>query len=213
MGGLAVRALPIEYTGMTTTHLTSRLWMALAAILLATAAIMPARGQTADDRAIAVIRAPETGELMGYVWFTQSGEELQIQGKIKGLQPNSTHGFHVHQFGDTSAEDGTSAGGHYNPGNDPHGAPDDPQAQHHAGDLGNIQANAQGIAEFTKTVDFVSLRGDRGILGRAIVVHGGADDFTSQPSGDAGPRIGLGTIGLAGESWAIGPEDVDLSER
>lgn len=187
--------------------------MALAAILLATAAIMPAQGQTADDRAIAVVRAPHTGELMGYVWFTQKGDQLEIQGKLKGLQANSTHGFHVHQFGDISAEDGTSAGGHYNPGDDPHGSPDNHQAGHHAGDLGNIQANAEGIAEFSKTVDFISLRGDRSIVGRAIVVHSGRDDLKSQPSGDAGARIGLGTIGLAGDSWAVAPDDVDLSKR
>lgn len=138
---------------MTRKNLLSKLWLPVAAVLVILAVILPAQGQTVDERAIAVLRAPDTGELMGYVWFTQKGDQLEVVGKIRGLNANQKHGFHIHQFGDTSADDGTSAGGHYNPGNDPHGAPTDPGSKHHAGDLGNITADANGMASFKNTVE------------------------------------------------------------
>jgi Cu-Zn family superoxide dismutase len=111
---------------------------------------------------------------------------------VRGLTEGK-HGFHIHQFGDVRSADGKSAGGHFNPDGHDHGGPD--SDKHHAGDLGNITANAEGLAEVNikaKELKVIS------ILGRSIVVHGGVDDLKSQPSGAAGPRVGVGVIGIAG---------------
>ena len=105
------------------------------------------------------------------------------------------HGFHIHEYGDCSAVDATSAGGHFNPQNKPHGAPD--SAERHVGDLGNIEANQACLA----VTDFVdprlSLEGPQAIIGRSVIVHAKADDLKSQPTGAAGARLACGVIGYA----------------
>ena len=92
----------------------------------------------------------------------------------------------------TCADDGTSAGGHYNPDGHDHGGLD--SKDRHAGDLGNIDANAQGVAKVNIQATGLDIHH---VLGRSVVVHADADDFKSQPSGNAGPRVALGVIGLA----------------
>ena len=98
-----------------------------------------------------------------------------------------------HRRGDCSAADGTSAGGHYNPDGNPHGRPDSPLR--HAGDPGNVTADAQGVvtAEFLDSV--ITLNGANSIIGRGVIVHEGPDDFTTQPTGAAGARQSCGVIG------------------
>lgn len=143
------------------------------------------------DHGVAVLYPTAGNDVRGVVILQQQGDDVQMAAKIIGLSPGE-HGFHIHQFGDLRASDGTSAGGHYDPAGNPHGGPDD--AKHHAGDFGNVTANQEGVAEFklTATNQKVHL-----LLGRAFVVHGGADDLESQPSGDAGPRVAVGVIGIA----------------
>ncbi len=119
-----------------------------------------------------------------------------MTGDVTGLAPGTKHGFHVHEFGDCSAPDGTSAGGHFAPEAHPHGAPD--PAAHHAGDLGNLEADAAGKATVNLLVPGLSLgSGARALLGRGVIVHAQADDLTTQPTGNAGGRIACGVIGVA----------------
>ncbi len=143
---------------------------------------------------IAVIQPTEGNHISGTVRFTPEGDKVHVVGDLEGLTPGA-HGFHIHEFGDATAKDGASAGGHYNPGGAPH-AGHDAKARH-AGDLGNIEAGADGKAHVDVSVDGFSIDGTNAIVGRSVVVHAKADDLTSQPAGNSGPRIGVGVIGLA----------------
>ena len=130
------------------------------------------------------------GELM----LVAEGDSLRISGTLRGLAPNTEHGFHIHETGDCSAPDASSAGPHFNPDNHPHGNPDAPP--HHAGDMLNLMSDADGIAPVNEHVSNVSL-GDgssHDVMGRALVLHQKQDDYVSQPAGDSGPRIACGVI-------------------
>ncbi|MBC2602464.1 superoxide dismutase family protein [Puniceicoccus vermicola] len=143
---------------------------------------------------VAVVTPTAGNDTSGTVYFAKSADGLKVWGTIKGLSPGN-HGFHVHQYGDITAADGTSAGGHFNPHHQPHAGPD---AKHrHVGDLGNITANKDGVAEFSFIDTKLSIQGANSILGRGLIVHQGADDLTSQPTGAAGPRVGMAVIGVA----------------
>lgn len=143
------------------------------------------------QEAVAVLSPTRGNDVEGTLILRQAGETLHVTGEVRGLEPGE-HGFHIHEFGDLRDPEGKSAGGHFNPEGVPHGSPDDPR--HHAGDLGNIMADEHGIAHVDKEAEGVELHF---VIGRALVVHGEADDFISQPSGDAGSRVALGVIGFA----------------
>lgn len=148
--------------------------------------------------AIAVIHPTEGNSTKGIIRFTTVDGGVKIVGDVEGLEPNSKHGFHIHQYGDCSAANGKSAGGHYNPESVKHAGPD--TMERHAGDLGNLQADANGKAHYEMTAKNITINGAKSpILGRGIIIHAKADDLTSQPTGAAGPRIGCGTIGIAKE--------------
>lgn len=146
------------------------------------------------QRAVCVLRSVGDSGVTGTLTFTAEGGKVKLQGTVSGLTPGK-HGFHVHEFGDVSnLADGTSAGGHYNPAGEKHGAPD---AEHrHVGDLGNIEAGDDGVANVDISDAMIALEGAHSIVGRSIVVHAGADKFTGA-SGDAGPRVAVGVIGIA----------------
>ena len=146
-------------------------------------------------KAIAVLHPTQGNKVSGTVTFSQSGDGVHVHGEITGLTPGK-HGFHIHEFGDCSAADLSSAGGHFNPTHKSHGAPD--AAERHTGDMGNIEADASGKA----TVDYVdhnmTLGNDeRSVIGHSVIVHAKADDLKSQPAGDAGARIACGVVGVA----------------
>jgi Cu-Zn family superoxide dismutase len=145
-------------------------------------------------KAIAVIHPTKGNKVQGTVTFTQEDDGLHIVGDITGLTPGK-HGFHVHENGDCSADDGSSAGGHFNPEDMQHGAED--ATQRHAGDFGNITADASGKAHIDKTDKVAKLSGTDSIIGHAIIIHAKADDLKSQPSGDAGAREACGVVGIA----------------
>jgi Cu-Zn family superoxide dismutase len=128
------------------------------------------------------------------VRFEQVAGGVRITAQIEGL-PVGNHGFHIHEFGDCSAPDGTSAGGHFNPAGAPHAGPT--AVERHAGDLGNITADAQGLATYDRVDHVVQLAGIRGVIGRSVIVHAAPDDLSSQPTGNAGPRLACGVIGVA----------------
>ena len=145
------------------------------------------------DKAICVLHPTEGNTASGTVTFTKTGDGIRVEAEMTGLSEGK-HGFHIHQLGDCSAPDGTSAGGHFDPENMPHGGPND--AERHVGDLGNIEAGADGNATLSLTDTLIAFHGERSIIGRAIIVHAGEDDLTSQPTGDAGARVACGVIGI-----------------
>lgn len=145
-------------------------------------------------QAVAILHPTQGNEVRGRVTFTQADSGIAIVADIEGLAPGQ-HGFHVHRFGDCTAPDGTSAGGHFNPDGMPHGAPTD--AERHVGDLGNVTADDSGMAHYERTDDVIALSGDHSIIGRGLIVHAGEDDLVSQPTGNAGPRVACGVIGIA----------------
>lgn len=146
------------------------------------------------NKAIAVLHPTNGNQVTGTVTFTKGTEGVRIVADLTGLKPGK-HGFHVHEFGDCSAPDATSAGGHFNPTKHEHGAPD--AAQRHAGDLGNIEADGSGKAHVDFTDKAMKLSGDEGIVGHAVIVHEKADDLKTQPTGDAGGRVACGVVGIA----------------
>jgi Cu-Zn family superoxide dismutase len=141
--------------------------------------------------AVAVLSPAAGQNVSGQVTFTEETEGVRVVADIKGLSPGK-HGFHIHEKGDCSAPDFSSAGGHFNPMMEKHGAPTDPE--HHMGDFGNIVANDEGEARFERVVNWLSFKGGNSFVGRAVVVHGKPDDLVSQPSGNAGPRVACGVI-------------------
>jgi Cu-Zn family superoxide dismutase len=130
-------------------------------------------------------------EARGTLTFTDEGGKVHVSGELTGLTPGD-HGIHIHETGDCSAPDAASAGEHFAPAGMPHGSPDAPQ--HHAGDLGNVTADASGRAQIDRDFDGLGLNGANSILGRAVIVHSGRDDLTSQPSGASGARVACGVI-------------------
>jgi superoxide dismutase, Cu-Zn family len=138
--------------------------------------------------------APTQGNsASGRIELIPTDGELTLTGSISGLEPNSEHGFHIHENGDCSAPDASSAGGHFNPTSKAHGNPDSPP--HHAGDMPNLVADAQGTAKVNaKLADVTAGGGPASLLGKAIVVHAKADDYKSQPAGNSGARIACGVI-------------------
>jgi Cu-Zn family superoxide dismutase len=146
-------------------------------------------------KAVAVLHPTGANKLGGTVTFTEVADGVQVQAAITGLTPGS-HGFHVHEFGDCSAADASSAGAHFNPTKQPHAGPD--ATARHVGDMGNIEADASGNAKLDYVDHHISLTNDeRSVLGRSVIVHEKADDLKSQPAGDAGARIACGVIGIA----------------
>ena len=146
-----------------------------------------------DDVQMAVAQiAPTRGNsARGNVTLTQMGQRVKVVGEISGLRPGQKHAIHIHE-GTECGEDGMKAGDHYNPSQHPHGLPD--AKNRHAGDWGNLTANDQGVATINLTVENISLTGSQNsVLGRCVVVHEKADDG-SQPTGNAGGRIGCGKI-------------------
>lgn len=134
---------------------------------------------------------PLGSKVNGTLRFAQKGDKVNVAGEIFGLTPGQ-HGIHIHEVGDCSAADGASAKGHFNPANKAHGAH---TGERHGGDLGNITADASGMANLNVDVDGISIStGPNGILTRSVIVHADPDDLKSQPAGNSGKRIACGII-------------------
>lgn len=154
----------------------------------------------------------QEGGVRGKVSFTDVEGNTDVVVHIEGAPPG-THGLHIHETGDCSADDFTSAGGHFNPADTPHACP--PEPERHAGDLGNIEVGEDGTGELELTTDLITVsEGPSSVVGRAVILHADADDCQSQPTGAAGARLACGVIagpGMAaaemeGESEEMEPE-------
>lgn len=144
----------------------------------------------------AVVETIADVELSGEFRFIQHGELVHISGSVSGLETGH-YGFHIHEG--TACDD---RGGHYNPTDRPHGAPDEPEHLRHVGDLGNL-ISRDGHAAYDRFDAIVRLDGEHSVVGRALVIHAERDQFIPQPTGDAGAQIGCGIIELVnGEAEA-----------
>src|SRR5437660_9290991 len=144
-------------------------------------------------KAAAQLESKSGSQVTGTVTFTKVGDDVQVVADIQNLTPGK-HGFHIHEKGDCSAPDGASAGSHFNPTMKHHGGPS--TLDHHAGDLGNIEADASGKAHLDWKGK-LSLAGNDSIIGRSVVVHEKEDDLKTDPAGNSGARIACGTINAA----------------
>ena len=170
--------------------------LALAITLLGLVALVASGCRTAhaDRAAHAVLEPTEGNDVRGQVEFTTVADGVKIRAVVKGLPPG-LHGFHVHEKGDCSAPDGTSAGGHFNPHGSPHGSPLGAEPARHAGDLGNLISSGVSTDALYERIDpLLSLDGEASIIGKAVIVHAGEDDLKSQPTGKAGARVACGVI-------------------
>jgi Cu-Zn family superoxide dismutase len=145
-------------------------------------------------RATAVITSTKGNTVSGVVTFEEVDKGIHVVANLTGLTPGK-HGFHIHEFGDISSVDGSSAGGHFNPTAMPHNMP--MSDKRHAGDMGNIEADTTGSAHLDYIDPVMKMSGEYSIIGHAVIIHAKEDDFKTQPTGNAGARIGNGVIGIA----------------
>ena len=166
--------------------------VSIAAVLAAGCATMRDMMPSSARPTASATLAPTTGNTArGTVTFTQDGDEVRVRANISGLKPSAEHGFHVHEKGDCSSGDGMSTGGHYNPAGKAHG----PQtSEHHAGDMPSLRADAYGNAAASFELKGVSIGGSSDLVGKGLIVHRDPDDYRTQPTGNAGPRIACAVI-------------------
>ncbi len=176
-------------------HQTSRTSLLLSACaLLLVACASNTSAPPADRIASATLEARSGSSATGVVTFTTRGDRLFVDARVSGLTPGE-HGFHVHEMGDCSAADATSAKGHFNPASKPHGHHGG--TERHAGDMPNLTADASGTANLAAELSQLTLGNDaNSIAGRSVVIHADPDDFKSQPAGNSGKRVACGVIRL-----------------
>ncbi len=164
------------------------------AVLAAALALAACASIPSGPKASAELMSKSNSKVTGSVQFVQMMKGVQVSGTVSGLKPNQEHGFHVHEKGDCSSADGLSTGGHFNPDAKKHGNHDH-SAEHHAGDMPNLKADANGVANFKVVLNGLTVdSGANGVKGRAVIVHANPDDYTSQPVGNAGGRLACGVI-------------------
>ena len=162
--------------------------IALTAFAAGCASIAP----SACAAAVATLEATKGNTANGTVSFVQKGDRVVVTARVTGLAPGP-HGFHIHEKGDCSSGDGMSAGGHFNPHGKPHGNPSAPD--HHAGDIPMLVADGNGEANLTAELDVITVGGGAAdVIGKSVIVHTDADDFTTQPTGNSGARVACGVI-------------------
>jgi Cu-Zn family superoxide dismutase len=143
-------------------------------------------------KAVASIHSVHNEKIAGTIAIEDLGKELKVTADLIGLPTNARLGFHIHEKGICIGPEYESAGGHFNPHNQPHGRPG--VKQRHLGDMGNIETNLRGEARKVvlmpkKAEDDLSL-----VMGKSIIIHKDADDLKSQPTGDAGERLACGLL-------------------
>jgi Cu-Zn family superoxide dismutase len=152
---------------------------------------------------ICVLSSIGTSNVTGIVRFEEAlAGRTVVVAAVRGLAPNTTHGFHIHEFGDISDHSqGLAVGLHYNPHNQPHSCP--PVDKRHVGDMGNIVSNARGEATKRMTLDLIHFQGAFSIFGRSVIVHQLLDDCRTQPTGNSGARLAQCVIGICGTNCNV----------
>ena len=155
---------------------------------------LPTKVVPAVNRAEAALSAASGSLVSGRLVLLPAVHGVRITGTLGGLSAGGSFGFHLHENGDCSAVDASSAGGHFNPGKAPHGRAG--KGPHHLGDMDNLMADASGVVQVDRIIQGATLGGAEtsNILGRALIVHAAADDYRSQPAGNAGARLACGVI-------------------
>ncbi len=155
---------------------------------------------------------PKIGmDVTGTVTFTETDAGVEVVADVARVEPGP-HGLHLHEIGDCTAEDFTSAGGHFNPTDAPHGAPTD--LERHAGDFGNIEIGEDGTGQLKLVTDMLTVAdGPDTVVGRAVILHESADDLVSQPTGAAGGRIACGVVMLEGGEMMEMVEEMPVGEE
>lgn len=168
-------------------------FLALAAISCGSGGAKPEGPPTgAAETAVSELKSAPGHDIQGKFTFIQMGDEVHIVGEVSGVSPG-LHGLHLHETGDCSSEDFTSAGPHFNPTGAPHACSSD--EHRHAGDFGNIEIAEDGTGRIELTTkDLTVTPGPNSVVGRAVVLHADPDDCTSQPAGDSGARIACGVV-------------------
>jgi superoxide dismutase, Cu-Zn family len=164
-------------------------FFSVAALLLASCASV-----STGPRAVATLSSTSGSSATGTVEFVELADgSVRVDVQLRGVPPG-LHGFHVHEVGNCG-DNGNAAGGHFNPGQHAHGAPG--TATHHAGDFGNVNADAQGIVKTQFTLRSIAVSsGPNSVVGRAVILHADPDDLVTQPTGNAGGRIACGIVTL-----------------
>ena len=146
-----------------------------------------------EPKAVAKLESTKGNSASGTVTFTQKGNKVVVDARVSGLKPGQEHGFHIHEKGDCSSGDGMSTGGHFNPFGKPHGHHG--EGEHHAGDFPALKADAAGNARLEVTTDTITVTdGPASVVGKGLIVHRDPDDYKTQPTGNAGPRVACGVI-------------------
>lgn len=149
-------------------------------------------GEHHGRHAMAELNPASGSNVHGTFHFYETSKGIHVVATVTGLTPGQ-HGFHIHEKGDCSTPDATSAGGHFNPAGMKHGGPDD--AERHAGDFGNLTADASGNAKADFVDAHITFDGPTSIIGKGVIVHAKEDDLkTQQPPGNAGGRVACGSI-------------------
>ena len=165
-------------------------------LTLATAAVLAAgcsHFASGGAAATAQLQPTNGNAATGTVQFRQSGAKVIVSGEVRGLKPGAEHGFHVHEKGDCSSGDGMSTGGHFNPAGKPHGQHG--QGEHHVGDLPSLKADANGVAKFSfESASIAVGQGANDVVGRGLIVLRDPDDYRTQPTGNAGPRLACAVV-------------------
>jgi Cu-Zn family superoxide dismutase len=135
----------------------------------------------------------------GAIRFLKYGEQVVVRVKVDGLPPYRDYGLHVHE-GRSCADDASGIGGHFNPGNAAHGRPT--SGTHHAGDLPNLRAEADGNAAYSFDTSALTIGpGPTSVIGRVVVISSNADDFKTQPDGNSGKPLACGFVRLDGRAF------------
>jgi Cu-Zn family superoxide dismutase len=173
--------------------MTTRIALRVSALAAAASLLSACAGmQTGGPAAMATLEARSGSNVSGTVSFHAAGQKLRVEARVAGLTPGA-HGFHVHEAGDCSAPDASSAKGHFNPAGRQHGHHGG--SERHAGDMPNLVADGYGNATLVAEVDMLGLNeGPAGIIKRAVVIHADPDDYKSQPAGNSGKRVACGVI-------------------
>ncbi|HEX9427066.1 MAG TPA: superoxide dismutase family protein [Candidatus Polarisedimenticolia bacterium] len=155
-----------------------------------------ASGKGQEKQAVATIASKSDSHVTGTARFSEADGKVTLKLEIAGAEPG-THAVHLHEKGDCSAPDGTSAGGHWNPAHVDHGKWG--TMPFHRGDIGVFEVGSDGKGSLTLSTDLWTIGGapESDVLGKTVIIHAKTDDFTTQPTGNAGGRIGCGVVELA----------------